>query len=148
MARQAQASASRVRAPGPGNLSATRRKLSRLDAAPEAEASEDGGPSAERKGWHALRFTEDSRKVSVVCAGCGIPMWLPASKVSMYKTCGPSCRNRLFSVARESRRRECETCSKVFYPRQVQLTNGGGRFCSQNREGVFFGILRPIDTSL
>lgn len=30
-----------------------------------------------------------------------------------------------------ARSRECETCGKSFTPRQVQIDNGGGRFCSQ-----------------
>lgn len=95
-----------------------------------------------RPGWHALRFTEDATKVAVTCLECGRPMWLPPSKAGMYRRCGPECSKAARMRARESRRRECATCGKGFYPRPLQLRMGHGRFCSQRcnvtaREALF-----------
>lgn len=90
----------------------------------------------ERKGWHALRFVADVRKVRVTCAACDRPMWLPNSKVDIYRTCGPICRKALNIAKRELRRRECAICNTIFYPRLSQLKIGQGRCCSQKCNGV------------
>jgi len=81
--------------------------------------------------WHATRFIENPRKVAVHCRQCGRPMWLPPSKVEEYPGCSAECSAAWREAQREARRRDCETCGKSFIPRQVQITNGGGRFCSQ-----------------
>jgi len=36
----------------------------------------------------------------------------------------------------EHRRRECEVCKRVFYPRTTQIKAGRGRFCSHQCQGV------------
>jgi hypothetical protein len=84
-----------------------------------------------RVGWHEGRFTEDPRKVSVNCAECSRPMWLPASKVGVYKRCSPECAQAAKTARRDARRRPCETCGKVFLPRPWLLRQGYGRYCSQ-----------------
>lgn len=81
--------------------------------------------------WHQARFAERPGTVHVECAHCGRSMWFPPSKAGLYKCCGTDCTKAKNAALRELRKRECDTCSKVFYPRQVQIDNGGGRFCSQ-----------------
>lgn len=81
--------------------------------------------------WHEARFEPRSGVIQTACAECGRAMWLPRSKVGMYKRCGPEC-NRAWHERRKGERdRACETCGEQFRPRQIQITNGGGRFCSQ-----------------
>lgn len=85
-----------------------------------------------RRGWHECRFEPRQTAVQVECAVCTRPMWLPASKVTMYKTCGAaSCVIALRTADKVARRRRCKTCGTEFTPRRVQITNGGGQFCSQ-----------------
>lgn len=91
----------------------------------------DAETKPKRLGWHALRFTADARKVAVACAECQRAMYLPASKVAMYRRCSSECNAATRRSAVERRRRDCETCGTTFVPRGVQISNGGGRFCSQ-----------------
>lgn len=58
-------------------------------------------------------------------------MWLPPSKVSLHKRCGPVCTAEARVRLKEKRKRSCETCGDVFYPRGSQIRDGNGRFCSQ-----------------
>jgi 5-methylcytosine-specific restriction endonuclease McrA len=88
-------------------------------------------PQGRRRGWHERRFEPDARKVEVVCAECTRLMWLPASKVSMYRRCSPECSQAAKRAQVEGRTRACETCGETFTPRRIQVTKGGGRFCSQ-----------------
>lgn len=81
-------------------------------------------------GWHASRFIQDARKVSVKCSECQRPMWLPASKVSEYQRCGLECNSVYRSRQKDIRFRLCKTCNKPFYPRLAQLRVGQGLFCS------------------
>jgi 5-methylcytosine-specific restriction endonuclease McrA len=81
--------------------------------------------------WHEARFTPDDRKCHVQCVECGRDMWLPASKLSWYTRCGPECQRAGRAKAKEARRRECEKCGKIFYPRPRQIRMGQGHFCSQ-----------------
>lgn len=81
--------------------------------------------------WHKHRFEPRPTAVHVNCESCGRDMWLPACKVAMYRTCGPECMVARRAEIREERRRSCETCQSTFYPRAIQIANGGGRFCSQ-----------------
>ena len=39
---------------------------------------------------------------------------------------------------KENRRRECEVCKRVFYPRTTQIKAGQGRFCSHQCLGVAY----------
>lgn len=82
-------------------------------------------------GWHALRFVEDARKTRQDCLVCGRPMWLPKSKLHWHLRCGAACQAISRAEEKEKRRRQCDTCGKVFYPRLTQLRAGGGRYCSQ-----------------
>ena len=88
-------------------------------------------PKPEGKpGWHEARFVEAPGKVLMYCLECKRPMWLPPSKTRMYQRCGPECQKVGRARIRESRRRECSTCGKIFYPRRTQTRAGVGRFCS------------------
>ncbi len=82
-------------------------------------------------GWHKLRFERDDRKVAVSCVTCGRGMWLPASKSTMYRTCGGECSKAAYNAIKEARRRDCLICGKSFVPRQRQLDMGQGKYCSQ-----------------
>lgn len=95
------------------------------------ERLRSGIERAPHPGWHALRFTPDSRKVATACAECGRPMWLPASRVSNYRRCSPACNKVWRNRDREKRRRECQTCGTSFVPRGVQIRQGQGLYCSQ-----------------
>ena len=83
------------------------------------------------EGWHKQRFIARPSAVHVNCAQCGTDMWLPASKVGEYKRCGIECNAAYRRDERETRKRECKTCGSAFYPRQNQLRNGCGLYCSQ-----------------
>jgi hypothetical protein len=82
-------------------------------------------------GWHDERFQEKPDRVKQECLECQKPMWLPISKLELYKTCSTSCKKRHQKFLIESRKKPCETCGKIFLPRPNQLRNGHGRFCSQ-----------------
>ena len=92
----------------------------------KAKRKQDKSP-----GWHALRFHPDSSKVEVPCLECGRRMWLPPSKADEYRRCSPSCQVVGRQRERESRKRPCQTCGKIIYPRPQQIARGGGKFCSQ-----------------
>lgn len=81
--------------------------------------------------WHKALLVPRPSAVETSCAVCGQAIWLPKSKIGIYKTCGEECKRAAQRAGAESRRRPCETCGADFTPRQVQLDNGGGRFCSQ-----------------
>lgn len=87
--------------------------------------------------WHKQLFVPRPSAVETACTVCGRAMWLPATKVAEYLRCSKECIRAHQTAAREARRRDCETCGKSFTPRQVQIDNGGGRFCSQKCNTVF-----------
>lgn len=84
-----------------------------------------------RKGWHERRFEARPTAVHSVCRQCGRDMWLPASKVGLYMTCGGACQAAWKSDRIEARRRNCATCGRAFTPRSTQLAIGQGIYCSQ-----------------
>lgn len=109
-------------------------------------------------GWHEQRFTARPTAVQVACAECGRDMWLPASKVDMYKRCGEACnrawrertkkvvviRARVIVEKKVIERktvikldRPCETCGTTFRPRPNQVRKGHGRYCSQKCNKAF-----------
>lgn len=81
--------------------------------------------------WHRALLVPRATAAETTCTVCGRPMWLPASKVADYRRCSRECIKAHQSAGRETRKRNCETCSKAFSPRQRQIDQGGGRFCSQ-----------------
>lgn len=80
--------------------------------------------------WFSDRFTPRPRTVEKDCEICGRKMWLPASKVALYLTCGAACAAKRREAKWREMERPCETCGRIFRPRPVQVTNGGGRYCS------------------
>jgi 5-methylcytosine-specific restriction endonuclease McrA len=99
-------------------------------AAAKAEIASASRPT-KRVTWYELRFVEDETKVHVTCNVCLRSMWLPQSKVGMYRRCGPRCTAAARAEEREARRRNCETCGASFIPRPRQIRLGQGRFCRQ-----------------
>lgn len=96
----------------------------------------NAGRSARKKSplkWHEARFEPRIGKniAQTACLECGRPMWLPRSKVEMYRRCSPTCNRAWHSKEAAKRDRLCETCGAVFRPRQVQIDQGRGLFCSQ-----------------
>lgn len=81
--------------------------------------------------WHAERFQAKEGRVRFDCIVCGRAMWFPPCKVGKYKTCGGDCAEQVRRAPVHARTRPCETCGATFTPRQVQVTNGGGRYCSK-----------------
>jgi 5-methylcytosine-specific restriction endonuclease McrA len=81
--------------------------------------------------WHKKRFEHRPGAVEVACETCARPMWLPPSKVGEYKTCGGLCAKKKRQAGMVARTRDCQTCGNTFTPRQVQVSAGHGRFCSQ-----------------
>lgn len=117
-------------------------------------------------GWHEQRFTARESAVHVKCAECRKDMWLPASKVEMYKRCGEACnrawreRSKKVVVLRErvvvekkviERKqvikldRPCETCGTIFRPRPNQVRKGHGRYCSQKCNKAFHHASQMAD---
>lgn len=86
---------------------------------------------ATRRGWHERRFEPRATAVETSCDQCGRAMWLPRSKVSMYRTCGGECAEARKRAAVEARTRPCETCGERFTPRARQVRLGQGKYCSQ-----------------
>lgn len=86
-------------------------------------------PTARVVQWFDLRFVEDGRKVFCPCQVCSRPMWFPPSKAGKYLTCGKECAQKRLDAIKQSRKRSCLTCSAVFFPRQVQLDAGAGKYC-------------------
>lgn len=82
-------------------------------------------------GWFDERFTDAPGRTRVCCETCEKPMWLPASKLHLYKTCSRACATKRREKSVASRTRACETCGCSFVPRKNQLSAGNGRFCSQ-----------------
>lgn len=107
----------------------TKRKDRNLAQVIHLRPGEYGPPRP--SGWFAARFIEHPAKIRIPCGVCSKPMWLPPSKAGLYRTCSKPCRGLAAEVEREKRRRECESCRKVFYPRKTQLAAGIGRYCSR-----------------
>lgn len=94
--------------------------------------------------WHEKRFTQDPRKAHVSCANCLRDMWLPPSKVEMYRSCSAECGAKVRGAARRARERGCETCGALFIPRKYQVDHGGGRYCSQAcNEAAHSSLMTP-----
>lgn len=89
-------------------------------------------------GWHETRFVFDVNKIECLCAQCGGKYWLPKSKSDKYLTCGGICAKQLRAQKKEALARICITCGTKFYPRQTQIKNGVGKYCSRqcNKAGV------------
>lgn len=81
--------------------------------------------------WHEDRFIDRAGKIKQACDVCGIPMYLPPSKVGQYKTCSAACRKKRQSDIYAKRTKACGTCGERFVPRPRQLRAGHGIFCSQ-----------------
>lgn len=90
--------------------------------------------SKEAKGgvkWHQARFSPRPSAVRTACQECGREMWLPKSKIGIYKRCGTAC-NEVWRLSLLAKRdRSCETCGAAFRPRTTQLASGAGRYCCQ-----------------
>ena len=82
-------------------------------------------------GWFEERFENKNNRLHFACISCGKDMWFPACKHGKYLTCSEQCRERVREGKKESRARSCATCGKTFHPRQAQLRNGHGVYCSQ-----------------
>jgi hypothetical protein len=82
-------------------------------------------------GWFEERFLENSNKFKFNCQFCSKPMWFPKSKFGVYITCGKDCQKKLNQKKKQLRAKNCLTCNKIFYPRNNQIINGNGIFCSQ-----------------
>lgn len=82
-------------------------------------------------GWYERRFEPRATAVQTTCRQCNREMWLPASKVELYRTCGGDCLSAWNAARIAERTRSCETCGASFTPRPTQLAVGHGRYCSQ-----------------
>ena len=81
--------------------------------------------------WDRMMLVERPGAVRQSCQACSGPFWVPPSKAGVRRTCSPACASSLIESERAARVRQCVTCGSDFTPRRVQLTNGQGRFCSQ-----------------
>lgn len=86
---------------------------------------------AERNGWWEQRFSPRAKAVEVICEQCSKAMWLPPSKSSSRKTCGPECAEARRQELREAQTKPCDTCGENFRARPTLVKKGQGRFCSQ-----------------
>lgn len=82
--------------------------------------------------WLDKRFDGPRPKaVEKTCVQCGRLMWLPPSKAGIFRACSPACVAARIAAGKEKRKRDCETCGKIFWPRTCSINKGCGRFCSQ-----------------
>lgn len=81
-------------------------------------------------GWHDERFEQSHNKIRFDCVSCGRNMFFPPSKLGKYLTCSAECKKEKSLKQKETRRRFCLTCKKVFYPRSIQIKDGIGLYCS------------------
>jgi 5-methylcytosine-specific restriction endonuclease McrA len=82
-------------------------------------------------GWFEERFIENTSKLRFNCVICEKSMWFPLSKHEKYLTCGNACSKIRLEQIKQSKKRLCEKCGVVFFPRAMQIKQGHGRFCSQ-----------------
>lgn len=95
-------------------------------------------------GWHERRFEFRHGAEHRPCETCGRSLWLPKSKVAMYRTCGGECAVAMKRAPVLARQKPCEKCGTLFVPRTTQLRAGHGRFCSQScNEAAHTAIQRP-----
>ena len=57
-------------------------------------------------------------------------MFFPPSKLGKYLTCSSECKKEKSLKQKKIRRRLCLTCKKEFYPRNTQIKDGIGLYCS------------------
>lgn len=96
--------------------------------------------------WSERLFEPRATAVEKTCVECGRAMWLSPSRLSAYSRCGRTCMAAYRARERENRKRTCETCGSIFYPRPQQLVAGGGRFCSQACNSAAHEILARRET--
>jgi len=82
-------------------------------------------------GWYEERFTDLHGRKKCKCSECQKEYWLPASKASLYLTCGGDCAAKRRERRISGRRRNCVTCGMPFIPRSTQVSAGHGVYCSQ-----------------
>lgn len=82
-------------------------------------------------GWYDERFNEKPARYKSTCGQCGVPMWLPKSKLNDYKNCSIECTRQQNQIEKNNRAVECKTCGEKFIPRPRQLRLGQGIYCSQ-----------------
>lgn len=80
--------------------------------------------------WHESRFSNRPGTVNVKCQSCERDMWFPASKATLYRTCGGECSAKVRRENRLDRLRNCMTCGIEFFPRKFQIASGEGKYCS------------------
>lgn len=75
-----------------------------------------------------------SRRITKTCLNCGEDFTIPLSRDWREHCCSTCCKREYKEKKnqedRNLRRRECETCGQVFYPRWTQIRIGQGRYCS------------------
>lgn len=81
--------------------------------------------------WHKNRFIYHPKKIHVNCLICNCDMYLPKSKVKDYKTCSTECRKIQSENQKQLKTKQCIVCNKDFIPRNTQIKNGQGKYCSQ-----------------
>lgn len=74
------------------------------------------------------------------CIQCGNVYSLPMCRLNRVAVCSPNCSRRNSEKIKEKllieRKRNCSVCSKVFYPRNSQISDGGGIYCSRKCMGI------------
>lgn len=70
-------------------------------------------------------------KVISNCRHCGKEFTQPPCRLWRDKFCSSTCGYAHRASLLQQRVRRCATCGSEFIPRQIQLTKGQGKFCSQ-----------------
>ena len=70
-------------------------------------------------------------RVASVCKQCNKEFEQQPSRVWRDKFCSPKCGYAHRLEKKQAKTRACATCGSEFSPRNWQLSNGGGKFCSQ-----------------
>jgi len=72
----------------------------------------------------------DSKRIEKPCLNCDELFVIPKCRDWREHCCSSVCKKELVEKRKEKRDRNCEFCGNKFRPRQCQLDNGQGRFCS------------------
>lgn len=76
-------------------------------------------------------------RVAKECAQCGKWFSIARCHASAHTRCSIACSLAAKAARLLSRKRQCATCGGDFIPRERQLRDGGGRYCSQKCNAAF-----------
>lgn len=73
---------------------------------------------------------DDDKRITKKCTVCGVFFIIPKCRDWREHECSSDCKNKKRLIIKLKRERSCLVCNKKFFPRKIQIENGGGKFCS------------------